>query len=37
MDKESPNKKTLEKPNTQQYRYFTSKAKIRDKTYAEYK
>ncbi len=29
----SPNKKPLEKPNTQQYHYFTSEAKIGDKTY----
>ena len=29
----SPNKKPLEKPNTQQYHYFTSEAKICDKTY----
>ena len=29
----SPNKKPLEKPNTQQYHYFTSEAQIGDKTY----
>lgn len=29
----SPNKKPLEKPNTQQYHYFTSEAKIGDKNY----
>ena len=29
----SPNKKPLEKPNTQQYHYFISEAKIGDKTY----
>ena len=29
----SPNKKPLEKPNTEQYHYFISEAKIGDKTY----